>query len=64
MSKVMAPVTDAPIQSDFNSVDLIDCPLNGTDTEDPNNVYTCKTGEECCTTDLLPACCGTDPEMM
>ena len=49
------------IPSDFRSADLIDCPVNGTDTEDPNNVYTCKTGEECCTLDLLPACCGTKP---
>merc|ERR1712179_313978 len=46
------------VASDFASADLIDCPVNGTDTEDPNNVYTCKTGEDCCTLDLLPACCS------
>ena len=51
--------TTTEIPSDFRSADLIDCPVNGSDTSDPNNVYTCKTGEECCTVDLLPACCGT-----
>ena len=58
---IMASTTTTEIPSDFRSADLIDCPVNGTDTEDPNNVYTCKTGEECCTLDLLPACCGTKP---
>ena len=53
--------TGSPIPSDFNSADLIDCPVNGTDVDDPNNVFTCKTGEECCTLDLVPACCGKKP---
>ena len=51
-------VSTSTVPSDFASADLIDCPVNGTDIEDPNNVYTCKTGEDCCTLDLLPACCG------
>merc|ERR1711997_1028002 len=51
-------VSTSTVPSDFASADLIDCPVNGTDTDDPNNVYTCKTGEDCCTLDLLPACCG------
>ena len=54
----MAAVTEPNVPSDFNSADLIDCPVNGSDTDDPNNVFTCKTGEECCTVDLLPACCA------
>ena len=52
--------TTTSIPSDFNDPDLIDCPVNGTDIEDPNNVFTCKKEEECCTKDLLPACCGTE----
>ena len=31
-------------------------------TDDPNNVFTCKTWEKCCTVALEPACCAT-PEM-
>ena len=31
-------------------------------TDDPNNVFTCKTWEKCCTVALKPACCAT-PEM-
>ena len=61
----MAPPTGEPkIESDFNSADLIDCPVNGTDTEDPNNVFTCKKEEACCTVDLLPACCGEDKDLV
>ena len=33
--------------------------------DDPNNVYSCKPEEECCTKELKPACCAAMPtEMM
>ena len=36
-----------------------DCPVDpALGTEDPNNLYECKTEESCCTTDLKPACCA------
>merc|ERR1739848_929729 len=36
-----------------------DCPVDeALGTDDPNNVFTCKKAEECCTVDLLPACCA------
>ena len=36
-----------------------DCPVdpNG-DLDDPNNLFTCLEAEECCTVDLMPACCA------
>ena len=36
-----------------------DCPVDPEgDHEDPNNLFTCKEAEECCTVDLEPACCA------
>ena len=46
-----------------NPLDLKDCPVDTSlGTDDPNNVFTCKTWEKCCTVALEPACCA-DPEM-
>jgi len=46
-----------------NPLDLKDCPVDTSlGTDDPNNVFTCKTWEKCCTVALKPACCAT-PEM-
>ena len=28
------------------------------DLDDPNNLFTCLEAEECCTVDLMPACCA------
>ena len=40
-------------------LDVRDCPVDlELGTDDPNNVFTCKKAEECCTVDLLPACCA------
>ena len=32
--------------------------------DDPNNVYSCKPEEECCTKELKPACCAAMPTDM
>ena len=32
--------------------------------DDPNNVYSCKPEEECCTKNLKPACCAAMPTDM
>ena len=40
-------------------LDVKDCPVDkALGTDDPNNVFTCKKAEECCTVDLKPACCA------
>jgi len=40
-------------------LDIKDCPVNKSmGTDDPNNVFTCKKSEECCTVNLEPACCA------
>ena len=43
----------------INPADLKDCPVDKSQgTDDPNNVFTCKKWEECCTVALEPACCA------
>ena len=32
--------------------------------DDPNNVFSCKPDEECCTKNLEPACCASMPTDM
>ena len=35
-----------------------DCPVvEELGIDDPNNVFECKVGDECCTVDTKPACC-------
>ena len=47
----------------INPLDLKDCPVNKSEgIDDPNNVFTCKKWEKCCTYNLDPACCA-DPEI-
>ena len=42
-----------------------DCPVDSEiGLDDPNNVYSCKPEEECCTKDLKPACCAAMPTDM
>ena len=42
-----------------------DCPVDSeVGLDDPNNVYSCKPEEECCTKDLKPACCAAMPTDM
>jgi hypothetical protein len=39
--------------------DIKDCPVDeALGMDDPNNLFTCKTAEKCCTVDLEPACCA------
>ena len=39
-----------------------DCPVDkDIGLDDPNNVFSCKVEEECCTKNLLPACCAEKP---
>jgi len=43
----------------FPPEQLQDCPVDPDgDLEDPNNLFTCKTDETCCTVNLNPACCA------
>jgi len=40
----------------------LDCPVDeAIGLDDPNNVYSCKATETCCTKKLKPACCATKP---
>merc|ERR1712045_1066222 len=42
-----------------------DCPVDpDIGLDDPNNVYSCKPEEECCTKELKPACCAAMPTDM
>ena len=51
-------VTEAT--SPASDEELKDCPVDEAgDLEDPNNLFTCKVSEECCTVDLKPACCAS-----
>jgi hypothetical protein len=43
-------------------MDMIECVVDKVgDLEDPNNLYTCKSDQTCCHTNLQPACCSTKP---
>ena len=40
-------------------LNIKDCPVvEKLGTDDPNNIFTCKKSEECCTVNLKPACCA------
>ena len=42
-----------------------DCPVDpAIGLDDPNNVFSCKPDEECCTKNLKPACCAAMPTDM
>ena len=43
-----------------------DCPVDKdpSNLDDPNNVFSCKPDEECCTKNLKPACCAAMPTDM
>ena len=42
-----------------DDLDVIDCPVDeALGIDDPNNVFTCKNTETCCTVDTKPACCA------
>ena len=44
----------------YDYENLIDCMVDEDgDKNDPNNLFTCKDGQECCTVDLEPACCSS-----
>merc|ERR1711879_148157 len=59
MGKSVTKMSDASTTTTADPLDIKDCPVvEELGIDDPNNVFTCKKAEECCTVNLEPACCA------